>query len=165
MADLQLNCYINGTRKEAEATGPDRIQQLLERLRPALDQVKASYEKQFARRYVQWDGLDYDPQGVDYEESIDPGVWRAIYDVSVVVRCADGHPVDRFEFNEYDRWHEMGEPTHIYVYEPLQLADWSLVQSLSNETESVEVLLHAIQAVDSYSGDGHHFYNERFPLE
>lgn len=69
--------------------------------------------------------------------------------------------------DEYDLWHELGEPMYRDICEPLYYCDWSAVKPLCDETiestgGSVSVEFSEIKAVDSYHGGIHFFNNYRW---
>ncbi len=70
------------------------------------------------------------------------------------------------EYNEYDVWESEGNPMYKDVQEPLFALDWKEIKE-NCSCKAVDLGLFydfqfdSVKAVESYSGEGVHFYNNQ----
>jgi hypothetical protein len=84
------------------------------------------------------------------------GAWKASYMFEVSCKSPDGNADCDHEISAWDEWHRLDEPMYKDVFEPLYQCSW-----VGFKREDVLVEFTAVKAVDSYSSNEVHFYNNQ----
>lgn len=84
------------------------------------------------------------------------GNWNASYMFQVSVISPDGNPDCDYKIDQYDEWQRLDQPMYEDVFEPLYQCRWD-----GFKRNDVTVEFAAVKAVDSYSGNGLHFYDNK----
>lgn len=128
----------------------ERLFQELVKAMPGLEEDVLKLSPEFVVEY-----RDFDPEMVNCEDWYE-GSWNAGYMFDILIKSPNGNPDCDFEIDQWDEWKRLGRPMYKDVPEPLRQCRWE-----GFKRQGVTVEFRVVKAVDSYSGDGLHFYDNQ----
>ena len=137
--------------------GKPQIKQAIISVESILDKMESQFMEIYPSYPIQVDYLDTEAEIWDDIES----VWNVFTTMHLVLKNKFD---ESGEYNEYDIWESIGCPTYKNIQEPLFYLDWNELKETCNTKVLdlglfFDIQFDSIQAVDSYSGQGFHFYN------
>jgi len=127
-----------------------KLFQELVKAMPALEQDVLTLNPEFILEC-----RDFDVEMVDCDDWHE-GAWNAGYMFDISIKSPNGNPDCDYEIDQWDEWKRLGEPTYKDVPEPLRQCRWE-----GFKRDDVTVEFRVVKAVDSYSGNGLHFYDNQ----
>ena len=161
--------------KNALVVGRDEVTKAISCINSVLEGMKAQLKEKYPKYPLRTNCLDIEAELWDEE------IWQVFTTMQLYLEnkfCESG------EYNEYDVWDSKGCPMYEDVQEPLFTLDWKEIKenfntkAQSRMAQSVarrdlgasapcdlglfyDFQFDSVKAVESYSGEGVHFYNNQ----
>lgn len=145
------------SEKDALALGRDEVMKAMSYINSVLTKKELELKEKYPKFPLYTNYSDIEAELYDEE------IWQVFMTMQLYLENKFG---ESGEYDEYDTWNSLGCPLYKDVQEPLFTLDWDEVKENCN-TEAVDLGLFydfqfdSVKAVESYSGKGVHFYNDR----